>query len=216
MRTDPISIFIVLKTGGPVYNSRYVNTVARNIRSNVTYPHEIVCLTDDPSNITEVDRIVPMLHNYPKWWGKIELFREDITQNKHCLFIDLDTVICKNIDQLCATDGSFLALYDFYRPTVLQTGIMKWSVNKQSKDIYANFITTDFSKYIHRGDHEWIGKNVTNFKFLQHTLPDYICSYKKDLAYIAKGLKEPNIICFHGDPRPHTIKHDFITKHWKY
>lgn len=216
MRNDPISIFLVLRTGGDVFDSRYVNTVAKNIKNNISYPHEIVCLTDDATGITEVDRIVPMLHNYPKWWGKIELFRSDITKNRHCLFIDLDTVICKNIDQICSLTGSFFALYDFYHPAMLQTGVMKWEVNQQSKAIYNNFITTDFSKYIHRGDHEWIGANVSHFKFLQDCLPEYICSYKKDLSYIAKGLKEPNIICFHGTPRPHTITHDFITKHWKY
>lgn len=216
MRTDPITIILVLRTGGDVFNSRYVNAVAKNIKNNITYPHEIVCLTDDASEITEVDRIIPMLHNYPKWWGKIEMFRNDITKNRHCLFLDLDTVICKNIDEICSLTGSFFALYDFYHPAVLQTGIMKWEVNQQSKDIYNNFITTDFSKYIHRGDHEWIGQNVSNFNFLQERLPGYICSYKKDLSYIVKRLKEPNIICFHGVPRPHTITHDFITKHWKY
>lgn len=216
MRNDPISIFLVLRTGGSTYNHRYVNALSLNIAKNVSYPHEIVCLTNDATGITEVDRIVPMVHDWPKWWGKIELFREDITQNRHCLFLDLDTVVCKSLDEICALTGSFHALYDFYHPTVLQTGIMKWEVNKQSKGIYNNFVTTDFSKYIHRGDHEWIGQNVMNYKFLQDSLPGYICSYKKDLSHLAKGLKDPNIICFHGEPRPHTITHDFITKHWKY
>lgn len=219
MRTDQITIFLVLRSGGPDFDSRYVNATARSIKNNISYPHELVCLTDDPTDITEVDRIVPMLYNLPRWWGKIELFRSDITRNKHCLFIDLDTVICKTIDELCTLKGSFFAIRDFYHPSILQTGIMKWEVNKQSKDIYNNFITTDFSKYIHRGDHEWIGKNVKNPKFIQDRLPEYISSYKQDLAVIAKGIKTPNIICFHGIPRPHTldgIKYDFITKHWKY
>lgn len=215
-RTDPISIFLVLKTGGSIYNSRYVNATATNIKNNVSYPHELVCLTDSYDGITSVDRLVKMRHDYPKWWGKVELFREDITKNKHCLFIDLDTVITKNIDNFCKLEGDFFGLRDFYNISSLQTGVMKWEIGQQSASIYNNFVTTDFSKYINKGDHEWIGQTVKSFDFLQDCLPGEICSYKKDLSYLCKKLKDPSIICFHGDPRPHTIQHDFITNHWKY
>lgn len=214
-RTDEITIFLVLKTGGGVYDHRYVNATAQNIKNRITYPHEIVCLTDDATGITEVDRIVKLQHNWPKWWGKVELFRKDITNNKHCLFIDLDTVISDNIDDICKLEGDFFGIRDFYNFSTLQTGLLKWEVGTASNIIYEKFLDVDFSKYINKGDHEWIGQVVQEYNYIQDCLPGAICSYKKHLSHISKGLLFPKIICFHGDPRPHTITHDFITKHWK-
>lgn len=215
-RDDPVSIFLVLKTGGDVFDHRYVNATAKSIKANITHPHEIVCLTDNPAGITEVDRIVLMRHNWPKWWGKIELFREGITKNKHCIFFDLDTAVIGNIDNLCKLPHEFLGIRDFYSLNILQTGIMKWEVGAHSKKIYEDFVSTDFSKYINKGDHEWVGSIVKNPAFLQDLLPGQICSYKKHLAHIAKNFMSPSIVCFHGEPRPHKVRDTFITEHWKY
>lgn len=215
-RTDQISIFLVLKTGGVDYTSKYVNATANNIRSSVGYDSEIVCITDDASGINSVDRVVKMRHNWPKWWGKIELFREDITKNKHCLFMDLDTVCLKNIDFLCATAPGFYGIRDFYNLNTMQTGIMKWEVTDQSASIYHKFKNCDISKYISMGDHQWIGASVENPIFIQDKFPGEICSYKKHLAHIHKKFMDPSVVCFHGTPRPHTVRDAFITDVWKY
>lgn len=216
VRHDPITIFLVLKTGGPVYDHKYVNATARNIRANVTHPHEIVCITDDSTGIVDVDRCVKMKNNWYKWWGKLEVFRDDVTKNKHCLFIDLDTVCTKNIDFLCRLGDGFYGLRDFYTLETFQTGILKWEVNKSTIDIYNSFLLQDFSKYIDKGDHEWTGAVAKDKKFLQDAFPGEFCSYKKHLAHITKKYMEPSVICFHGDPRPHTIKYSFITDVWNY
>lgn len=214
-RSDEISIFLVLRTGGPVYDSRYVNATAANIRKFITHKHEIVCITDNSSGITEVDRIVKMRHDWPKWWGKIELFRDDVTKNSHCLFMDLDTVCVDNIDYLCKLSGGFYGLRDFYNIQTFQTGVMKWDTG-QNSHIYNKFTSTDITKYISKGDHEWIGEHATGKKFLQDEFPGEFCSYKKHLPHIHKKFVSPSVICFHGDPRPHTVKDKFITDVWKY
>lgn len=213
-RSDPISIFLVLKTGG-VYDYKYVNTTAKNIRNNITYEHEIVCLTDSGAGIDSVDRIVKFKHQYPKWWGKVELFRNDLTKNNHCLFFDLDTVIVDNVNDLCKLPKPFYGIRDFFNLNVLQTGLMKWE-NGAVTHLYNNFVKEDFSKYKDKGDHEWVGKNVKEPNYIQDCLPGQICSYKKHLAHLSKGLLRPSVICFHGDPRPHTVKDTFITDNWKY
>ena len=214
-RTDAITIFLVLKTGGPVYDSRYVNATAQNIRNNVTHNAEIVCITDNATGINSVDRIVKMQHNWPKWWGKIELFRPDITANEHAMYIDLDTVCLGNIDYMCrATDG-FYGLRDFYALDTFQTGLLKWDICDDTINIYEHN-KNDIHKYINKGDHELIGAVAKNKKFLQDAFPGEICSYKKHLGHLYKNYINPSIICFHGDPRPHTVKHDLITSAWKY
>jgi len=215
-RDDPITIFLTLKTGGGIYDHRYVNATARNIRQNVTHPHEIVCITNDSSGITEVDRVVKMQHNWYKWWGKLEAFKPDVTTNKHAMMIDLDTVCLGNIDFLCrATDG-FYGLRDFYNLEVFQTGLLKWTINDDTVAIYEKFVKTDFSKYKDKGDHEWVGLEAKDKKFIQDAFPGEVCSYKKHLAHIHKKFMDPSIVCFHGDPRPHTVKDHFIKAVWKY
>lgn len=215
-RVDPISIFLVLRTGGDVFSFRYVNACIANIKKHITYPHEIVCLTDNPKGIVGADRIVYMRHNWSKWWGKIELFRDDITTNKHCLYLDLDTVCLKNIDDICKLPYGFYGLRDFNVLDVLQTGVLKWDVTEYSTDIYKSFVNEDFSKYTNKGDHEWIGAYAPKHKFLQDCFPDEIASYKTHISRISKGDMKPTIVCFHGIPRPHTVTDNFITNEWKY
>lgn len=214
-RNDQITIILVLRTGGDTYNHRYVNATAKNIRENLTYDAEIICLTDNPTGITEVDRIVEMEHDWPKWWGKMEMFKKSITTNKHCLYLDLDTVCFKNIDFICKLPAGFYGIRDFYHLNILQTGILKWEVNDESVRLYKNNLH-HIDKYFNKGDHELIGECVKTPLFLQDIFPGEICSYKKHMAQLYKNYITPSIVCFHGNPRPHTIKHDLIAKHWKY
>lgn len=216
-RTDPITVFLVLKTGGPVYDSRYVNATASNIRKHLTHSHEIVCITDNSTGIKEVDRVIKMQHNWPKWWGKVELFREGNTQNNHCLFLDLDTVCINNIDFICKPKDKFYGLRDFYTLDTFRTGVLKWETDDPSvTSIYNKFLDEDISKYMNKGDHEWIGSNASNKGFLRDTFPGEICSYKKHLAHIHRQFMNPSIVCFHGDPRPHTVKDSFIKNNWNF
>ena len=214
-REDQITIFLVLKCGGDTYDSRYVNATAKNIKDHLTYDAEIVCLTDNPDGILHVDRIVKMEHDWPKWWGKLEMFKPNITKNKHCLYIDLDTVCFKNIDIICKLPPSFYGIRDFYHLNVLQTGILKWEVGAESEDLYIKNLH-HIHKYFNKGDHELIGECVKNPKFLQDIFPGEICSYKKHMRRLYKNYIDPTIVCFHGTPRPHTIKHDLIVNKWKY
>lgn len=213
---EPITIFLVLRTGGDVYTSRYVNTTANNIRNHVTSKHEIVCITDNITGINSIDRVIKMKHNWPKWWGKVELFRDDVTQNSHCLFMDLDTVCVGNIDYLCSPNIGFFGLRDFNQASIFQTGVMKWNVSSSVHRIYHGFTMGNRTRYMNGGDHEWIGASAPDKKFLQDAFPGEICSYKKHLPHIYKKIINPSIVCFHGNPRPHTVKDAFITSVWKY
>lgn len=217
-RYDPISIFLVLKNGPKTcFDYRYVNATATSIRNNITHPHEIVCITDDSKNINSVDRIVKFENNFPKWWGKIELFRSNITKNQHCLFLDLDTVCLNSIDFLCNIDVNFLGLRDFYHLDVFQTGILKWTVSEETENIYNTFLKEDFSKYKDKGDHEWIGSQPIDKHFIQDYFPNKVCSFKKHMGLLYKKVLTPNILCFHGEPRPHIKKNDILIKdHWRY
>lgn len=214
---NKIAIFLVLKSGG-IYDYRYVNATAQNIKNNCTMPHEIICITDTPQKITQVDKIVPFRHNWDKWWGKIELFRDDLTDAQECIFFDLDTVCVGNIDFLWTiTDDFVYGLRDFYKLDVFQTGLMRWIPSEQTNYIYNKFVDLQlYEKYKPRGDHEYMGNVIKKKHYLQDKFPGKIVSYKNSLKNLIENKITPNIICFHGEPKPHSVKHSFITEHWKY
>lgn len=213
-----ITIALVLKAGGDTYNHRYVNALATNIKKHVSVPHKIVCLTDDSSGIDQtIVKIIPLKHGLPKWWSKVELFNSANFDTPRVFYIDLDTVLVGNIDHILHGDGhQFVALRDFYHMFTLQTGIMCWN-NGEFDHIYEKFIPRmHYFASPEIGDHVWIGENCTKHPaFFQDIYGNEIVSYKKDCknGTVPRNAK---IVCFHGNPRPHAVRDEFVLSNWVY
>jgi hypothetical protein len=213
-----ITIAIVLKTGG-IYDYRYVNNLVDGIKSNLTIPHTIVCLTNDETTLTsDIDRIIPFRHNWPKWWGKIELFRDDLFGEEQVFYLDLDTFVVGNLDQIFSYQGEFCALRDFYRLTTMGSGIMSWHGNKVHK-IYNTFVQHPvmYINNMREGDQEFINIHKPSIEFFQDVFPKEIVSYKVHCieGETHKMPELAKIICFHGSPRPHEITTMF-KRYWNY
>lgn len=217
IQIEPISIAIVMKTGGDTFDYKYVNAIAGNIKKFISVPHKVVCLTDNVSGIDRklVDVIKPLRHNLPKWWSKMELFHSENFDTSKVLYFDLDTVIVDNIDHIAKLDCDFIGIRDFYDLFTLQTGMMMWK-NGQYDHIFQKFIANK-DKVLNtlHGDHEWIGKNIGSYEFMQDIYPNHIISYKKHNP--SKKMPEhAKVICFHGNPRPHAVNDQFVIDNWKY
>ncbi len=214
---NKLVISCVLKTGG-IYDHNYVNALANAIRRNVTIPYEFVCLTDDSSNFnSNVDTVIPFKHDYKKWWGKIELFRPDIFQGKQVFFLDLDTVIIDNIDNIVSKQFEFCGLRDFYKTVTLGSGLMSWQHDKYHH-VYERFVknSTYIMNNTPEGDQRWINENVKSMKYFQDIFGNNVVSYKKDCVK-NKAFRIPKntkIVCFHGLPKPHQIDYPEIRDHW--
>ena len=215
---EKVTIALVLKTGGEIYDHRYVNALAKSIKANITIDHELVCLTDDATGISNnVDRIIPLTNDYPTWWSKIELFKPNQFTTKHVFYMDLDTLVVGNIDDIMSYDGDFTGLRDFYSMHSLGSGIMAWNPSL-TNNIYTEFVKKSRSIIVNyrEGDQRWIDEHKPSLEWIQDIYPNKIVSFKKHCMK-NNEINVPDsarIICFHGNPRPHTIKHDAITKHW--
>lgn len=220
---ERITIALVLRSGGDTYNARYVNALAENIRNNISFKVKVAVLTDIPKGIDMniVDEIIPLKHKYKGWWSKIELFRPDIFDCDRVVYMDLDTVVVGNIDEIVKYNTVFAGIRDLYHMTMLQTGILVW--NPQfNHHIYHEFAKNpvkaieDHSE----GDAKWIRQTAYNYDFLQDEFPHKIVSFKAHCLNKTTGkIRIPphaSIVCFHGRPRPHTITDPIITRHWKY
>lgn len=212
-----ITVAMVLKTGGS-YDSGYVNALAKAIRKNTTRDIEIACLTDNSTGFKYVDTVIPFKHDFPRWWGKIELFRPDLFEDRQVFYADLDTVITGNIDEILDFQYDFCGLRDFYKMVTLGSGLMSWNSPKVHK-IYTNFLDKSnsvISSYSD-GDQEWIDQNKPRTVYFQDIFPKEVISFKKDCQKPDGSIilpSEARIVCFHGTPKPHNVTNPVIRDHW--
>jgi len=160
---------------------------------------DFVCLTDLSDDIDGVETH-PLIHHWPGWWSKIELFRyEDV------FYIDLDTVILHDIRYMLVLDGFYalrnLSGHKRKGRVVMGSGIMSWSGSY--KHVYDNFnigMKRQYERQQNRwGDQGYIYEQV-DYKPIQDAFPGKIHSYKFD------GIDQSNppgdIVVFHGKPKP--------------
>lgn len=220
---DTVNLALVLRTGGDTYDYRYVNAVAENVRNHSNSKLVISCLTNDSTGIDPslVDEIIPLQHNYPGWWSKVELFRPNIFSCKQVLYMDLDTVVVDNIDDILHFRSDFAGIRDMFHKTFLQTGVMSWNPELNTH-LYTNFVprAQAVMNNYPQGDASWIRENSLKYDYLCDKFPRKIVSYKAHCLQkdrnVCKIPQNASIVCFHGKPRPHTVLDKAITQHWKY
>ncbi len=218
--TRPLTIACVLKSGGQVYDYNYVNALSNAIAKHVTIPYTFTCLTDNPSKFnSNVHKIIKLKHSFPKWWSKIELFRPEIFDDtSQVFFLDLDTVITNNINDIVSYDGDFCGLRDFYKVVTLGSGLLSWKPNK-CHHIYKQFLTK--CDYVMantpEGDQKWIDSQIKQMDYFQDLYGRKIISWKKDCLNNNKISipKSASIVCFHGIPKPHEITDSTIVSNWQ-
>jgi len=192
------TIFCVLKSGSREYNESHVRWLKR--QCDIHAPGvPFVCLTD----LLEIDGVEthPLIHHWPGWWSKIELFRyEDV------FYLDLDTVILNDIRYMLDLNDGFYALRNFgghklKGRVVMGSGVMSWSGSYQH--VYDNFDIRSIDQYSRRqnrwGDQGYIYDQVS-YRPIQDAFPNRIHSYK--WGDIDKSDPDADLVVFHGDPRP--------------
>jgi alpha-N-acetylglucosamine transferase len=73
------------------------------VSRNLPVPHRFVCL----SNVNVPCERIPLTHNWPGWWSKLELFRPGIFKGR-VLYIDLDSIIIGDLSPLVDYPGAFV------------------------------------------------------------------------------------------------------------
>jgi len=199
-------IYCVLRSGGKDYDERHVRWLKRQC-DEYAPGVDFVCLTDLQDDIDGVETH-PLIHHWPGWWSKIELFRyEDV------FYLDLDTVLLNDIRYMLNLEG-FYALRNFgghklRGRVVMGSGIMSWSGSY--RHVYDNFDIRNIDRYKHRqnrwGDQGYIHEQV-DYRPIQDAFPGKIHSYKFD------GIDQSNppsdIVVFHGKPNPWESKQSWV------
>lgn len=196
----PFNVVCVLRSGGE-YRAEHVQQLAIEVDENLTVDHQFICLSD--IDVPGVE-CIKMLRNWPGWWSKIELFEVF----KQAFYLDLDTRLVGNIDEMVTYAHEFTMLRDFGRPTSPASGLMAWNGNYGG---IALQFAADPLRLMKKcttwdcwGDQGFIAQHVKP-QFFQDLFRNQVVSYKLDV--MKKGVEDQNrIVCFHGKPRPWDIK----------
>jgi hypothetical protein len=189
----PATILTVLRSGGE-YTWQHVARLEKQCRKYAP-DARFHCLHDDL-----------MLHGWPGWFAKIEMFR----LRGPMLYMDLDTTIRGDLTPLldAATQHDFIALRNPYpTPSQFGSGLMAW--RGDMAHIYDRF-AADAEFHIKRcttqavwGDQGFIAEDVRNPVLWQDLFPGEIVSWK---AECKQGVPEhARVIYFHGTPRPWAV-----------
>ena len=144
-----------------------------------------------------------LLHDWPGWWSKIEMFRYD----GPTLYMDLDTSVVGDLTPLLdATEQHrFITLRNpLSTPSKFGSGLMAWSGDML--DVYARF-AQDPAYHMRRcvtqeiwGDQGFIAETETPDAYWQDLFPGQVVSWKVDCK---QGVpKDARVVYFHGTPRP--------------
>lgn len=188
-------IACVLRSGGE-YNDHHVCLLADSILAHNNVP--IVCLSDVDFYHPGVE-VRPLLHKWPGWWSKLELFREF---SGPTLYLDLDTVV---VGRLPAIGDRFTMLRDVYRSNDFGSGVMSWARSHLS--LYESFLRQP-SYYMNRyrtrrnwGDQAFIRDHLG---FVPDLFGDEFRSYKVHCkSGVPAGTKA---VYFHGKPKPWEVE----------
>ncbi|KKN42772.1 hypothetical protein LCGC14_0709820 [marine sediment metagenome] len=163
------------------------------------------------SDVREADNDVPLVtpiplkHNWPGWWSKLELFRPDLDYLGDILYFDLDTVVVGDLTDIVLVN-QLTMLDDFYNPGMLGSGLMYLPMDVRHV-VWDKWIRDPRTPMMRvRGDQEFIGGafGYDRPRRWQRLLPGQVISYKADIREPKEKTmpQDARVVCFHGRPRP--------------
>lgn len=196
----------VLRSGGD-FDVSHVDLM-RKYHATYLPETDFVCVSDMNGAADK-----ELIHNWPGWWSKIELFRPGLFPvGEQVIYVDLDTVFLGCPDKLLAYEGSFALLRDFYTTRELGlygSGVMAWNTgNRRLQSMYETFVQQDekiMSACRRGGDQMFINRHYPGADYIQDVAPDEVVSFKPINARTWRREHpgaETKILCFHGNPRP--------------
>ena len=211
-------VLLVLRSGGEFQASHV-------LRLSAQLPGcDISVLTDLPASALPWVKVIPLQHDWPGWWSKMEMFRPDIAGT--FLYLDLDTV-ARDLPAEFFSHPRSLAVGFFTQWEKDHGYVMNgWSHYLQSQmmllherdraPIWRQWIS-DPKRHMreHRGDQDFLTVAGLAAETWQAAFPGRICSYKLNWLKGKNETENPldaekmSVICFHGEPRPWKVDGPF-------
>ncbi|RIY02688.1 hypothetical protein D3218_04855 [Aureimonas flava] len=125
---------VTVLRGGGRYDPSWVERLAHGARRHAPAFGRILCLTDMELAVPGVET-VPLRHDWPAWWAKMEAFRPGLAAGTVVL-CDLDTVLCGDASALAVPGPA--AMEDYFLKGRLSTALLRWEGDALT-DVYDTF-----------------------------------------------------------------------------
>lgn len=199
-KPSSLTVVCILAQGSP-FTIEDVRWLKESLQIHTRVPYRFLCLTnlEVPPEVCET---LPL--NGYAWSPKLELFKHGLIPGERILYLDLDTEIRENIDDLLLAEGDFIALSPWRRidtrKTACASGMMSWINDGRYSFLADQFRPEQASRY--RGDHEYISQSLERHgekvAFFQKLIPG-LYSYR--FSCLQGKPRDARIICYHGHPR---------------
>ena len=211
----------------------YLRNLYNMVERNLTVPYRFVCFTDSTVlhkqkefRGKDIEFRQFKRHDFEGWFNKLQLFSPESKLEGDTLYMDLDVVIMKNIDELATIGESknFVGMNDF-NPTSGQfnSSIMKFNNNTTSDLIWSEYIKRRGDFRQHAGDQNIITDLIKKHKDTISFPDSWTQSYKwfnREGTRFHKSKwtfeKDPNakVCIFHGHPNPHDSDQEWVKNLW--
>lgn len=226
---------------GDAYDWIYVERLYNMLKTNLSGEFNMHVFTESnrlvPAHMVKHELLEWPGISGPKksWWYKMQMFNSQNFEGT-LLYLDLDTVITKNIDWIWNSSNQyFWSIRDFkylWRPgwNGLNSSVMFWDTKKFNW-IWKNFSEKNINATVklYHGDQDFLTA-VLDPKDLRFLNQELIKSWRwqcKDggLDMKTRQYRRPetgttvepstNIMVFHGKPKPHELDDAVVDKYWK-
>jgi hypothetical protein len=211
-----LNVVCVLRTGGKVgYDATWVEKLKRGIEKNLTLPYQFVCFSDCNLSVPTI----PLDSTDHGFWSKMQMFKPNLF-NGPVLYLDLDTVVCQNIDSMIARlqDQSFV-MWNEADKNIHSSALMfwqgdhsyLWSLYKSQPLCYWESLYSAPPLY---GDQAIISENTKHSILTDHCPSEWfhIASYKDN----QRNLDSVKLLMFRKvSQKPSTMPdHPLVQQHW--
>ncbi len=219
---------------GDKYTFPYVRNLHSMVERNLTIPHRFICFTDNTVihrrkefKNTNIEFKPFKRHDFNGWFNKLQLFSPQSELEGDTLYMDLDVIIMKNIDELATIGESknFVGMNDF-NPTTgnFNSSIMRFNNKYHSKLIWDEYMKrrSEFSRM--HGDQEIISalikKHEDTISFPNEWTQSYKWLNREGKRYHVDKMtyeQDPNakVCVFHGNPNPAESTQEWVKELWK-
>ena len=212
-----INVVCVLREGGKVgYDATWVTKLKNSVDRNLTLPHRFICLSDCD---VKCDRI-PLDTDGDGFWAKLQLFKPNLF-NGPVLYLDLDTVICSNINEIIKSVMNEKFVMWLEADKQIHSSAMMWWQGDYSYlwDLYLSQPLSYWKELYGTpplyGDQALISENVDHTLFTEHISSEWFhIVNKKDHLLDLSNVKILHFRKVHT--KPSTLpNHPLVKQHWR-
>ncbi len=199
------NVVLVLRSGGN-FAPEHVHRLVKQVGDA-----RVTLLTDFPAGDFPGINVMPLLHGWPGWWSKMELFRPSVLPGKPFLYIDLDTTVHGGLPDSYFAHCETVVLKQFrkgmaeHKPRQCGMMLLHPAERRMAWEKWTQAPEAHMRQF--KGDDDFWNEHMPPVETWQDLHPGEVTSHRFNWVE-GKDFDGPldkervRVICFFGKPRP--------------